>query len=260
MDGFLTDSHTHLDDPAFDEDREQVLERAREAGVGRIVTVASRPGVEGAIESLRIARDHDHVGAALSVHPHDARLADEETLARIDELASDPSVVAVGETGLDYHYDHSPRQVQRAVFRRFVDMALRHRKPLVIHSREAMEDTLRILDETGGWEAGGVFHCYSGGAAHAGAILERGFHLSFAGVATFKKAAAVRELVRTLPRDRVLVETDAPYLSPVPFRGKRNEPARVRLVAETVADVWGVDLSEAARVTSDNARRLFGLD
>jgi TatD DNase family protein len=259
VDAFLTDSHTHLDDDAFDPDREEVIARARAAGVQRIITVGSLQGLTGAERSLSIASTHDSIWATVGIHPHDARLADPPGLERLEEIASDPHVVAIGETGLDYHYDHSPRDVQRSVLRSFIAMALRTRKPLVIHSREAMPDTLRIMDEEGGWEAGGVFHCFSGRPSDARTILDHGFHLSFAGVVTFKKADTVRSLVADLPRDRLLIETDAPYLAPVPYRGKRNEPARVRLVAESFARIWGVTLDEAARITSQNAERLFGL-
>ncbi len=260
MDAFLTDSHTHLDDARFDGDREQVIERAREAGVARMVTIGSLEGAEGALRSVRIARDHDGIWATVGIHPHDARLADESAMAQIEALAGEPEVVAVGETGLDYHYDFSPREDQRRAFRAFITMARSHGKPLVIHSRESMQDTLRIMDEERGWEAGGVFHCFSGTGADARTIIDHGFHVSFAGVVTFKKAEGARALVASLPRDRLLVETDAPYLTPVPFRGKRNEPARVRLVAEKFAEIWSVSLDEAARITSENAARLFGLD
>ena len=260
MDAILTDSHTHLDDGRFDRDREQVIERAREAGVARIVTIGSLEGPEGARKSVRIARDHDGIWATVGIHPHDARLADDRAIAEIEALADAPEVVAVGETGLDYHYDHSPREDQRRAFRAFIAMARAHRKPLVVHSRESMQDTLRIMDEEEGWEAGGVFHCFSGSSADARTIIDRGFHVSFAGVVTFKKADRARDLVARLPRERLLIETDAPYLTPVPFRGKRNEPARVRLVAEKFAEIWSVSLEEAARITSENAARLFGLD
>ena len=259
MDGFLTDAHTHLDSNAFADDLEQVIENARAENVRRIVTVGSLAGLEGAERSLAIARAHEGIWSTVAVHPHEPRLADAPTLSAIESLVDDPLVVAVGETGLDYYYDHSPRTQQREVFRRFIRMALSHEKPLVIHTRDAMEDTLRIMDEEDGWSAGGVFHCYSGGPDHAPHILERGFYLSFAGVVTFKKATAVRNLLRDLPRDRVLIETDAPYLTPVPYRGKRNEPARVRYVAETIAGLWNVPVDEVARITSDNAARIFGL-
>jgi TatD DNase family protein len=260
VDAILTDSHTHLDDGRFDGDREQVIERARDAGVARIVTIGSLEGAEGAQKSVQIARDHDGIWATVGIHPHDARLADERAVAEIEALADGPEVVAVGETGLDYHYDFSPREDQRRAFRAFIAMARAHGKPLVIHSRESMQDTLRIMDEEEGWEAGGVFHCFSGSAADARTIIDHGFHVSFAGVVTFKKADRARALVASLPRDRLLVETDAPYLTPVPFRGKRNEPARVKLVAEKFAEIWSVSLEEAARTTSENASRLFGLD
>ncbi len=260
MDAILTDSHTHLDDRVFEADLMQVIARAHEQGVERMVTVGSLSGVEGATRSLSIARVHKGIWATLAIHPHEARLADGPTVETIERLARDPKVVAIGETGLDYHYDLSPRAQQREVFETFIRMALRLGKPLVIHTREAMEDTLRIMDDEGGWEAGGVFHCYSGDTVQTDLILSRGFYLSFAGVVTFKKSYELRDLVGALPRDRVLIETDAPYLTPVPYRGKRNEPANVRLVARTLADLWAVPLEEAARITSDNAARLFGLE
>lgn len=253
----LTDSHAHLDDERFDADREAVIQRARNASVTRIITIGSLDGTHGAERSLEIARSHDSIRATAGIHPHDARLASTEAIARIAELASDPLVVAIGETGLDYHYDHSPRPRQRDAFRTLIALARNLSKPLVIHSREAMEDTLRIMDEENGWEAGGVFHCFSGTASEARTIIDHGFHVSFAGVVTFKKADRARALVATLPRDRLLIETDCPYLSPVPFRGKRNEPARVRIVAETFARIWGTTLEEVARITSLNAERLF---
>jgi TatD DNase family protein len=260
MDAFLTDSHTHLDSASFDDDLEQVIENAHAQGVGRIITVGSLDGLVGAQKSLQIARSHENIWAAVAIHPHDAKLAYPETLARFETLASDPLVVAIGETGLDYHYDHSPRAQQREVFRAFIRMAHAHDKPLVIHTREAIEDTLIIMDELDGWSAGGVFHCYSGDEKLASLILDRGFYLSFAGVVTFRKAIDTRNLIRDLPRDRVLIETDAPYLTPVPFRGKRNEPARVRYTAEAIAALWETTIDEVARITSDNAASLFGLD
>ena len=247
----LTDSHAHLD--GF-EDLDEVLSRARDAGLRRIVAVGSDAG------TLEICRSNPWICAAVAIHPHEARLADPTLLSTVSGLARDPAVVAVGETGLDYHYDHSPRPVQQEVFRRHVSLALEIGKPLVIHSREAMDDTLRILDETGGWAAGGVFHCYSGGPDHAPTILGKGFHLSFAGPVTFRKSAGLRSLLTTLPRGRVLAETDCPYLAPEPHRGRRNEPANVRLVVEAIARAWNVTPDEAAAITSSNAARLFHME
>jgi TatD DNase family protein len=247
----LVDSHCHLDDPRFDADRPAVVQRALEAGVERLLAIGSGPpDLEAAI---RLAEAWPHISATVGVHPHDSSKADERCFERLSELLAHPKVVAIGEIGLDYHYDFSPREVQREVFARQLAMA---RKPVVIHTREAWDDTLRLLREHPA--ARGVFHCFSGGPEEAEQVLALGFYLSFAGVVTFPKALALREAARMAPSDRLLVETDAPYLAPVPHRGQRNEPAFVFQTARSLAELRGESLEQLAAATTANFRRLFG--
>jgi TatD DNase family protein len=256
---FLTDSHCHLDDEKFAKDFDDVLARARSAGVGRIIAVGTLEGIEGARRVLQIARDHDWIRGVAGLHPHEARLLDDDLLERLEEIARQPEIVAVGETGLDFHYDFSPRENQRSAFRELLRMARRVGKPVVIHTREAAEETLGILDEEKGWELGGVVHCFSGSLDMAREVLSKGFYISFTGVITFPHAHKVRDVLAAVPTERVLIETDAPYLAPVPHRGKRNEPAHVRLVAAEYARVRNLSEEDVRRITSLNAARLFGL-
>ncbi len=254
----LVDSHAHLDFEDFAADLEAVMARARAAGVARIVAVGlwRRPGDFGNALELA-ARRPDLFAATIGIHPHECARVPEEDWARHDALARDPRVVGVGETGLDFHYDHSPRADQERAFRRSLATARAVAKPVVIHVREADETCVRVLREEGVPPAGGVIHCFTGDAAAARAYLDLGLLISVAGIVTFKTADAIREAVRIVPRDRLLVETDSPFLAPVPFRGKRNEPAHVALTAARVAELWGTDVEEVGRVTSANARRLF---
>jgi TatD DNase family protein len=261
----LVDTHAHLDMEAFAGDRETVLQRARGAGVVAILTIgtdeaSSREAVALAERSAGLGEGFPRLYATVGVHPHEAKGAKAETWEALQQLSRQPRVVAWGEVGLDYHYDHSPRDVQQAVFREQIRLARARGLPLVVHQREAEEDTLRILNEEGAEAVGGVFHCYTADAAYARAVLDLGFFLSFAGVVTFKNADALREVARLAPLDRILVETDAPYLAPVPHRGKRNEPAYVRLVAECVAGERGMDLEALAAATMENAKRLFKIE
>jgi len=252
----LVDSHCHLDDPKFDEDREQAIERARAAGVERMLAIGTGNGPPDLEVALRLADRYDFLYATVGVHPHDAAKATEETFARLRRLAAHPKVLAIGEIGLDYHYDFSPRPVQREVFARQLAVAAEAGKPVVIHTREAWEDTLA---EIRGLPHGGIMHCFTGDAAQARQALDRGFHLSFGGVLTFPKAENVRQAARLAPSDRLLVETDCPYLAPVPHRGKRNEPAFVVETVRRLAEVRGCPPEEVAGITTANFERLcFG--
>jgi TatD DNase family protein len=256
----LLDSHAHLDFEDYQGDLDEVVARARAAGVCRIVLIGlwRTPGAFGNALELA-AREPTYFAATIGVHPHDCSRVPEEDWRTMEQLARDPRVVGVGETGLDFHYDHSPRPVQEASFRRSLAAAKAAMKPVVIHVREADEACVRVLESEGVPEAGGVIHCFSGDWARAKAYLDLGLHLSVAGVVTFKAAADLREAVRKAPRDRLLVETDCPFLAPVPHRGKRNEPAHVARTAEKVAELWGLPVDEVGEITTENAKRFFRL-
>ena len=256
----LIDSHAHLDFEDFEGDLEGVMGRARACGVVRVVTIGLWRGEGDFGNALELAaRQPGFFSATVGIHPHECARVGEADWARAAELARDPRVVAVGETGLDFHYDLSPRDVQEACFRRSIRLAREVGKPLVIHVREAEEACVGVLREEGLPAAGGVIHCFTGDAAAARAYLDLGLQVSVSGIITFKTAEAIREAVRLVPEDRLLVETDAPFLAPIPFRGKRNEPAHVRLVAEKVAEVRGQPFDRVAELTTANARRLFRL-
>ena len=256
----LIDSHAHLDFDDYAADLEGVVARARAAGLEQIVCVGlwRAPGSFGNALALA-ARDPAFFAATVGIHPHECARVAEEDWARHDALARDPRVVAVGETGLDFHYDHSPRDAQEASFRRSLATARAAGKPVVVHVREADGVCARVLREEGVPPAGGVIHCFTGDAAAARAYLDLGLYISVAGVVTFKTAEPIREAVRIVPCDRLLVETDCPFLAPIPHRGKRNEPAWVVETARNVAQQWGATLDEVAAATTANARRLFRL-
>jgi TatD DNase family protein len=256
----LIDSHAHLDAEDYAGDLDAVVARAAAAGVTRIVAIGlwRAPGSFGNALELATARPGT-CSATIGVHPHEcARVPEADWLAS-EALARDPRVVGVGETGLDFHYDLSPREVQEAAFRRSLRIARAAGKPVVVHVREADEAAARVIREEGLPVAGGVIHCFTGDAAAARANIDLGLHLSVAGITTFKTAEPIRQAVRLVPRDRLLVETDSPFLAPVPFRGKRNEPAHVVHVASKVAELWGVSPGEVAEITTGNAKRLFRL-
>ncbi len=252
----LVDSHAHLDDARFAEDREAVIERARAAGVGTILTIGNGTGPDDMGCGIAIAEAHDDIVTSVGVHPHDAARLGPDHLGLMERLASHPRVVAIGEAGLDFHYDHSPRDVQVEVFRAQVELAMRRDLPVIVHTRSADEETIAVLDELG--PSRGVVHCFTGGRRLAECALERGFLISFSGILTFRGGESIREIARDVPEDRILVETDAPYLAPVPFRGKRNEPAYVRRTAETLAEVRGVSPAAIERATTANFEALFG--
>jgi TatD DNase family protein len=258
----LVDSHAHIDGEEFDADRDEVVARSREAGVRAILNVGTGDPHGGNFErALKVAQTYEDVYFAVGVHPHDAKLYDDAAEQYVADLLHGSSrTVALGEIGLDYHYDNSPRDVQREVFARQLRLAISLSLPVIIHSREADEDTLEILrTEFAGTERGGVMHCFGGGPALAEGALDLGFYISFAGNVTFKKADALREVARTVPLDRLLVETDCPYLAPVPHRGRRNEPAYVAATALFLAELRGVSQAEFGHITSGNFSRLFGV-
>ncbi|MFB3777535.1 MAG: TatD family hydrolase [Bryobacteraceae bacterium] len=249
----LVDSHCHLDDPQFEADRQAVIERALAAGVACLLSIGSGDGPPDLEPAVRLADAHECVWATVGVHPHEARKAGPQTWRRLAELLAHPKVLALGEIGLDYHYDNSPRDQQRAAFIEQLGIAATARKPVVIHTREAWEDTWRLLDEH--WAPrglGGIMHCFSGGPDEARRALDMGFYLAFGGVVTYPKANDAREAARITPLDRLLIETDAPYLAPVPFRGKRNEPAYIAETLLQLAELRGEPPEVLAKATSDN--------
>jgi TatD DNase family protein len=256
------DSHCHIDGPEYDADREEVIARAREAGVNTMLNVGTGDPHSGVLErAVELAERHSAIYAAVGVHPHDAKLFDDRAEQRLLDLVKQSKrVIAWGEIGLDYHYDHSPREVQRQIFQRQLRLARALDLPVVIHSRDADDDTIEILrEELTGYERAGVLHCFGGSLVMAQAAIELGFFISFAGNLTFKKAEDLRQVARQLPLERLLVETDCPYLTPAPFRGKRNEPARVVETAGFLASLHDKERDEIGRVTSENFARLFGV-
>ncbi len=259
----FVDSHAHIDGEEFDADRDEVVARARAAGVAAILNVGTGDPRSGSLErAVRGAESYENVFAAAGVHPHAARLFDDAVAGRLRELlAGSPRAVAWGEIGLDYHYDHSPRDTQRDVFSRQLRLAREMELPVIIHSREADEETAEVLREAyAGAPRAGVMHCFGGGPALAEAALSLGFYISFAGNVTFKKAEPLREVARAVPLERLLVETDCPFLAPVPLRGRRNEPAYVVETVRFLAALRGLEPEELGRVTSANFARLFRIE
>jgi TatD DNase family protein len=262
----LVDSHCHLDFPQFDADRMAVIQRAAEAGVGTLLSLGVGSGPPALDAGLKIAElapprpdaPWPVIYTSVGVHPHEAKQAGEADFAELERLGAHPKVLAVGEIGLDFHYDHSPRETQRVVFIRQMEIAARLGKPIIIHCREAWPECLDLLRSH--WRCsglGGVLHCFSGDAEIARQGLDLGFLISFAGNVTFPKAEDLRQAARNVPPDRLLIETDSPYLAPVPHRGRRNEPAFVAAVAQRLAEARGVAAEDLARQTSDNFRRFF---
>jgi TatD DNase family protein len=258
------DSHAHLDTPNYDADRAEVIDRARAAGVEMMLEICGSDVAKGSLDvGLKLAEEHPFIYAAVGLHPHEASLYDEALERKLLAMSGHEKVIGWGEIGLDYHYDHSPRERQRQVFRRQLELALDRRLPAIIHTREAEEDTIQILRESwvggGGAEVGGVIHCFTGTQALADAAIKMGFLISFSGVITFKNAGDLRGVARSVPMERLLIETDCPFLAPLPYRGKRNEPAFVRETAAKLAELKGVGVEEIARVTNGNFKSLFTL-
>lgn len=251
----LVDTHCHLDPEYFPDGPDAALERARDAGVEAFVAIGVGRDLAMARHVIGVAERRADVVAAVGVHPHDASVLDDAMADELARLAAHPRVVAIGEIGLDYHYLHSPRETQRAVFRRLIGLARERRLPIVVHTREAPAETLAILEEEGAREVGGIIHCFSEDRAFAERALDLDFDLSFSGIVTFKSARSVHEVAAWAPPDRILVETDSPYLAPVPLRGKPCEPAFITHTARRVAELRGEPPEELARRTTANARR-----
>lgn len=255
------DSHAHVDFSSYAaEEVEPLIQRAREAGVHRILHIGSGEGVGSMEGATAVIERFPDVYAAIGVHPHDAKLVNEAVLARAKQIASHPKVKAIGEIGLDFHYNHSDREAQFAALRAFIGLAKELKKPVVIHDRDSHEELLQVLKEEKAGEVGGVFHCFSGDYEFGKRVIDENFHVSFTGIVTFKKAEQTQEAAKHLPLERMLIETDSPFLTPIPFRGKRNEPAYVRYVAEKIAELKGLSVEEVAERTSANAVKLFSLD
>ncbi len=256
----FTDSHAHLEVPQFENEREDVIERAWEAGVRHLLAIGSGTGPHELKAAFPFAEKYDWIYATVGIHPHEAALAEEKHFTSLAELCRGEKVLAVGEIGLDYHYDHSPKPVQKDVLLRQLELASKTGLPVIFHCREAWGDLREIvLDQWRGNERGGILHCFTGTREDAYAFLDRGFYISFAGNVTFKKSDDLREVAREVPLDRILIETDSPYLAPVPYRGKRNEPAYVREVARVVGEVRGLSAEEIGVKTTENFFRLFRL-
>lgn len=254
----LFDTHAHLNAEQYEEDLEVVIERAQAEGVSNIVVVGfDKPTITKAIQ---LADSYAFIYAAVGWHPVDAIDMTEEDLAWLEELAAHPKVVALGEMGLDYHWDKSPKDIQKEVFRKQIALAKRVKLPIIIHNREATQDIVNILKEEGAEEVGGIMHCFSGSEETAKECMEMNFYISFGGPVTFKNAKNVKEVATQIPLDRLLVETDCPYLTPHPYRGKRNEPGYVKLVAEQIAELKNLSFEEIAKITTKNAKKLFGID
>ncbi len=259
----LIDSHCHIDGEAFDEDRDEVVDRARAAGVGVILNIGTGdPHTDDFRRAVAVAEKYDNVYASVGVHPHDAKLYDDKAEAHLIELVrSSPKVIAWGEIGLDYYYDHSPRDVQVEVFRRQIRTARELDLPIIIHSRDADDETVEILKEECSYDGfRGIMHCFGGTPEMAEALMKVGFLISFAGNVTFKKAENLRDSARVVPLDRLLIETDCPFLTPIPFRGKRNEPSFVVHTANFLADLYGVEIETIAEHTTRNFLNFFRLE
>lgn len=253
----LIDTHAHLDGEAFQEDQAEVIARARENGVSTIINIGFNK--ETIPTTMALAEKYDFIYAAVGWHPQDAKDMTDADFDHLRELCAHPKVVAIGEIGLDYYWDTSPKEVQHTVFRRQIRLARELGKPIIIHNRDAHDDVVRILREEKASEVGGIMHCYSGSWEIAKMCLDMNFYISFGGPVTFKNAKQPKEVLKQVPLERLLIETDAPYLCPDPFRGKRNESAYVKYVAEAAAALKEMPVEELAAITSANAKRLFGL-
>ncbi|CAN7642830.1 TatD family hydrolase [Peribacillus frigoritolerans] len=254
----LFDTHVHVNAEQFNEDLEDVIERAKEAGVDNMVVVGfDRPTI---IRAMELIETYDFMYAAVGWHPVDAIDMTEDDLQWIEELSNHPKVVAIGEMGLDYHWDKSPKDVQMEVFRKQIRLAKKVGLPIIIHNREATADIVNILKEEEASRVGGIMHCFSGSAETALECINMNFYISLGGPVTFKNAKKPKEVAAAVPLDRLLIETDCPYLAPHPYRGKRNEPSYVKLVAEQIAEIKQLTIEEVSQATTENAKKLFGIN
>ncbi|WP_440601824.1 TatD family hydrolase [Bacillus safensis] len=254
----LFDTHAHLNAEQYNEDLEQVIERAKSEKVEKIVVVGfDRPTITRAMELIE---EYDFIYAAIGWHPVDAIDMTDEDLAWIKDLSQHEKVVAIGEMGLDYYWDKSPKDVQKEVFRRQIALAKEVNLPIVIHNRDATEDVVTILKEEGAAEVGGIMHCFTGSLETAKVCMDMNFYISFGGPVTFKNAKNPKEVVKEIPSNRLLIETDCPYLTPVPFRGKRNEPSYVKYIAEQIAELREISFEELAELTTKNAKKVFRIN
>ncbi len=255
----LIDSHAHIQGAEYAAEVEALIQRAREAGVEQIIVVGGAGELSSNQAAVTLAESYPNLYATVGMHPHDAKDVGEEALKKLEQLTARPKVIAVGETGLDFYYNHSPHEIQRDIFGRFIRMARETGLPLIVHERDAHQEVVELLRHEGAGKIKGVIHCFTGDYEAARNYLDLGFYLSFTGIITFKNAHPLRDVVREVPLEKMFVETDSPYLTPVTHRGKRNEPAYVRFVAETIAKIKGLTLEEVARVTTNNVRELFGI-
>jgi len=254
----LFDTHTHINAEEFNEDLEEVIGRAVDAGMEKMIVVGfDRPTITRAMELID---QYDFLYASIGWHPVDAIDMVEDDLVWIEELSSHPKVVAIGEMGLDYHWDKSPKEIQKEVFRKQIRLAKKVKLPIIIHNREATSDIVEILKEEEASEVGGIMHCYGGSVETALECIKMNFYISLGGTVTFKNARKPKEVAEAISLEHLLIETDCPYLAPTPFRGKRNEPSYVKLVAEEIAKIKGISMEEVASKTTENAKKLFGIN
>ncbi|MFX4262890.1 TatD family hydrolase [Pelotomaculum propionicicum] len=251
----LFDTHAHLNDENYNEDRDEMIQRARQAGIRHIVNIGFN--LASSRESIKLADSYDLIYAAVGIHPHDAAEAGPGYLEELEKMALHPKVAAIGEIGLDYYRDLSPRPVQRKVFVEQMALAKKLQKPIIIHDRDAHGDMMDILRKEKLGPSGGVMHCYSGSWEMARELLDMGFYISIAGPVTFSNAARLKDVAARVPRDRLLIETDAPYLTPAPYRGRRNEPAHIQYTAEEIARLRGMEKEDLAKMCAENGRKLF---
>ena len=254
----LVDTHAHLDFPRFKKDRSQVIERAFQNEIEYIVNIGA--DLKSSENSIKLANKYENIYAVVGIHPHDADDADLDAFKKLRELAVKDKVVAIGETGLDFHYDNSPREKQKQAFRAQLRLASELNLPVVIHARDADEDAIKILKEEGIENIGGIMHCFASDVKMAKEALDLGLYLAFGGLITFSNLDNLRRVVKNVPMDKMLIETDAPYLTPDPYRGKRNEPLYVKYVAEKIAEIKDLSLEEVAEITTRNAERIYNIN